>query len=79
MIVFGKLIFLRISPLSTIERIPTLVASEKKLQRDIPSNKAIGKVGVPSENLRNLTKTTYITAKSANGLSTDQSMPSIEP
>jgi len=79
MIVFGKLIFRRISPLSTIERIPTLVASEKKLHNEIPRSNTIGNVGVPSVNLRNRTNTIYITKKSASGFSTDHRIPRIEP
>jgi hypothetical protein len=67
------------SPLSTIALMPTEVASEKKLHREMPRSKTIGKVGVPSVNFRNLTNTVYMTRNSASGLSTDQSMPSIDP
>ena len=42
MIYFGKLIFRRMSPRPTIEFIPTLVASVKKLQSEIPSKRTIG-------------------------------------
>ena len=78
-IYFGKLIFLNISPLPTIEFIPTLVASEKNPQSDMPSNKTIGYCGVPSVNFKNLTNTVYMTAKSNSGLSTDHKIPNIEP
>jgi hypothetical protein len=39
-----------------------LVDSEKKLHKQVPHSSEIGKVGVPSENFRNFTNTTYITA-----------------
>ena len=56
-----------------------LVDSEKKLHRQVPHSNEIGKVGVPSENFRNFTNTTYITANSINGFSTDHTMPRNEP
>lgn len=60
-------------------RIPMLVDSEKKLHRQVPHSNEIGKVGVPSENFRNFTNTTYITANSISGFSTDHTMPRNEP
>lgn len=60
-------------------RMPMLVDSEKKLHRQVPHSNEIGKVGVPSENFRNFTNTTYITANSINGFSTDHTMPRNDP
>lgn len=60
-------------------RIPTVVASVKKDHKQVPHNKEIGNVGVPSENFRNRTNTTYITANSMSGFSTDHAMPKNEP
>ena len=78
-IYFGKLIFLNISPLPTIEFIPTLVASEKNPHREIPKSSTIGYCGVPSVNFKNLTKTVYITANNSSGFKTDHKIPKKEP
>ena len=56
-----------------------LVASEKNPHRLVPHSSEMGKVGVPSVNLRNLTKTTYMTANSISGLSADHTTPRNEP
>ena len=58
---------------------PMLVDSEKKLHKQVPHSSEIGKVGVPSENFRNFTNTTYITANSINGFNTDHTIPRNEP
>lgn len=76
---FGKLIFRKISPRPTIEFIPTFVASVKKLQRDIPSNRTIGYCGVPSVNFKKRTNTVYITANNISGFNTDHRIPKNEP
>ena len=59
--------------------IPILVDSEKKLHKQVPHSKEIGKVGVPSENFKNFTNTTYITANSISGFSTDHTIPRNDP
>ena len=78
-IYLGKLIFLSISPRPTIDCMPTLVASVKKLQRDIPRSKIIGYSGVPSVIFKNRTNTVYITANSISGLRTDHKTPKNDP
>ena len=60
-------------------RMPMLVDSVKKFHRQVPHSSEIGNVGVPSVNLRNRTNTTYMTANSINGLSTDHRMPRNDP
>ena len=59
--------------------IPTVVASEKKLQRQVPQRSEMVKVGVPSVNFKNLTNTVYMTPKSISGFSTDQAIPRNDP
>ena len=62
-----------------MERMPMLVDSVKNCHRQVPHSNEIGKVGVPSVNLRNLTNTTYMTVNSISGWSTDHSTPRYEP
>ena len=62
-----------------MDNIPVLVASLKKDQSQVPHNSEIAKVGVPSENFKNRTKTMYMTANSISGFSTDHRTPRKEP